>query len=142
MDARKYFSEKLEPMMDLLRGRIDRNMYFLMTRYGWIDLLFKGVDLSFLQELIEKHDTDKWEKKHFTESSFLYHIAIIFFGMTVSKVEEASRDDEMFRKVCKDNSSISRTQVGRDPGEFGLCASPMGYILQTKRYADKRQKLW
>lgn len=114
MDAKKYFSDKLEPMMDLLRGRIDRNMYFLMTRYGWIQLLFKGVNLSFLRELIEKHETDKYEKKHFTESSFLYHVAMVFFGMTVSKVEKASRDDEMFREACKDNDPISRTQVSRD----------------------------
>lgn len=114
MDTRKYFSEEFEPMIELLRGRIDRNLYFLMSRYGWIDLLFRKVDLSFLPGLIEKHEVDKWEKYHFTESSFRYHVAMVFFGMKMSKLEEASRDDEMFRKACKDNDPISRTQLSRD----------------------------
>ena len=100
-------------MMRLIHGRIDRNLEFLITRYGWVDLIFRELDLSFLPEPEERQEVDKYEKEHFTESTFLYHVGMIFYGMSLSDVEDASEKDGKFRDACM-GAPISRHQVSRD----------------------------
>jgi len=64
----------------LIHGRINRYLEFLITRYGWVDLIFKELDLSFLPKPEERPEVDKYEKEHFADSTFLYLVSMIFYN--------------------------------------------------------------
>ena len=97
----------------LIHGRINRYLEFLITRYGWVDLIFKELDLSFLPKPEERPEVDKYEKEHFADSTFLYLVSMIFYNMSLPEVEKASKDDSKFRDACM-GTPISRSQLSRD----------------------------